>query len=287
MEHATWYTERAAPQDQSVLSAWQKIFCRRKAANSSLESWATDSSVLLLQFGKREMFLDYALPAASTAQYADKGRRIKKLWGSSRGYFHPSPIEVSMVRTAPKSWKSLNSLKLIYLLRKTVTTVHLLKHWIVFINGTKKLQQELRKNKCYISPIISYSACQRELGACSSTPAYLCLVTSWVLNPLPLPIITAVQKAQQPLTQQLSIYSPALCFVICSAPYRSFHYEWHNTPYSTGGTSTEGKLHLMCALWKRWIWGKITFPFLILFLAVHWVSPAPFAALQPNSFALR
>lgn len=56
----------------------KKILCRRKAADRSLESWLMDSSVLLLQFGKREMFLDYALPAASIAQYADRGRRIKK-----------------------------------------------------------------------------------------------------------------------------------------------------------------------------------------------------------------
>lgn len=91
---------------------------------------------------------------------------------------------------------------------------HLLKQRIAFINWTKKLFQELWKNKIYKSPFISYSTCHRESKVCNSTPGYLHPVTSWVLNPLPLPTITAAQEAPQPLTLMLSIYSAALCSVM-------------------------------------------------------------------------
>lgn len=127
-----------------------------------------------------------------------------------------------MVRTAPKSCKSLNSLKMIYLLIKknghtplveALITVHLIKHWIVFINGTKKLQQELWKIKRYRSPIISYSACHRELWASNSTPVYLRLFTSSFKPP---PSAHHHGSAERPTTSNTVTTNLPVRFMFCN-----------------------------------------------------------------------
>lgn len=134
---------------------------------------------------------------------------------------------------------------------------HLLKQRRASLMGQKYYCWSYEKIKSTWVPLSLYSTCYREPQACNSTPGYLHPVTSWVLNPLPLPTITAAQEAPQPLTLMLSIYSPALCSVMF------FTASAISLPPPREVTNAEGKRHKTCMLCKRKIdLGKLLCPWL-------------------------
>lgn len=167
--------------------------------------------------------------------------------------------------------------------------MHLLKHWTVFINGTKKLQQELWKNKRYSSPIIGYSACHRELQAVTAPQCtYTLLPLEFETPSLCLPSL----QCRKPNNPQHSNYqSTPLLYVLSYVLHHIGHFIRNGIilciPQEVLVQQGSGIKHV-CFVKKMDLWQNyLPPPFLLLFLPVHLVSPAPLGTLQPNSLALR
>lgn len=138
LEHATWYTEHAAPREQSAVSAWQKIFWGQKAADRSPGSWVTDSSGLLLQFGKREMFLDCIFPPASITQHEGMGRGMKKTdYESHPGAIITLPLQKRAWPAQGTAPKSKTRMPLLYCLKNTASRyIYLLRKKDITLRST-------------------------------------------------------------------------------------------------------------------------------------------------------
>lgn len=78
-------------------------------------------------------------------------------------------------------------------------------------------------------------------GSSEPTAAPRCICILVTLEVHSHPVFTAMQKAQQSLTRELPTYSPGPCLEKHSPQYQSLNPYWDNTPYSTGGTCTEGE----------------------------------------------
>lgn len=98
LEHATRYTERAAPREQSAVSAWQKNILRAESCRQ--KPWELGDGLVWFAFPvwkERDVFR-LCLSSSQHHSAWRYGERDEENWlrVSPRGYFYPSPTEVSV-----------------------------------------------------------------------------------------------------------------------------------------------------------------------------------------------